>query len=195
MLEFATYGFENVTTKDIAAKAHVSEGSIFRYFKSKRDLLESAILPSVKEMIPQELNNVSRNLLKNQGSISFKDFLESFYKNRYQFVLQHYPALKIYFSQLLFDYESQKKFKKTTFKLESVDFIKVIKEMQKEGEIIQNVKPSAVVYEIIVQFVGSVIKLRFMYGNNPKVSKSIDLELKRIVNNIIKIYGGAKYND
>lgn len=190
IIEFSTYGFENVTTKDIAKKANVSEGSIFRYFKSKSDLLESAILPSVKEMIPQELNNVSRNLLKNQISLNFKNFLIKFYKNRYQFVLTHYPALKIYFAQLLFDYEGQKRFKRTVFKFESVYFLKLIKEMQRQGEISQDVKPNAIIYEIIVQFVGSIIKLRFMYGNSQKIYKNIDSELNRIVSNIIKIYGG-----
>lgn len=195
IIEFSTYGFENVTTKDIAKKANVSEGSIFRYFKSKSDLLESAILPSVKEMIPQELNNVSRNLLKNQISLNFKNFLIKFYKNRYQFVLTHYPALKIYFAQLLFDYEGQKRFKRTVFKFESVYFLKLIKEMQRQGEISQDVKPNAIIYEIIVQFVGSIIKLRFMYGNSQKIYKNIDSELNRIVSNIIKIYGGKKYNE
>lgn len=40
---FAHAGFHGVTTKDIAHHAKVSEGNIFRYFPSKRDLFVAAI--------------------------------------------------------------------------------------------------------------------------------------------------------
>jgi AcrR family transcriptional regulator len=40
---FARAGFSGVTTRDIALKANVSEGNIFRYFPHKRDLFVSAV--------------------------------------------------------------------------------------------------------------------------------------------------------
>jgi AcrR family transcriptional regulator len=40
---FARAGFNGVTTRDIAQNANVSEGNIFRYFPSKRDLFIAAI--------------------------------------------------------------------------------------------------------------------------------------------------------
>jgi AcrR family transcriptional regulator len=40
---FARSGFHGVTTRDIARSARVSEGNIFRYFPSKRDLFLAAI--------------------------------------------------------------------------------------------------------------------------------------------------------
>jgi len=40
---FARAGFNGVTTRDIAHSANVSEGNIFRYFPSKRDLFIAAI--------------------------------------------------------------------------------------------------------------------------------------------------------
>ena len=40
---FARAGFNGVTTRDIAQSADVSEGNIFRYFPSKRDLFIAAI--------------------------------------------------------------------------------------------------------------------------------------------------------
>ncbi len=38
MLEFATYGYENANTNKIAKNAHISVGSLFKYFESKEDL-------------------------------------------------------------------------------------------------------------------------------------------------------------
>lgn len=40
---FSRAGFNGITTKDIAHSANVSEGNIFRYFPSKRDLFIAAI--------------------------------------------------------------------------------------------------------------------------------------------------------
>jgi AcrR family transcriptional regulator len=40
---FSRAGFHGVTTKDIAHSANVSEGNIFRYFPSKRDLFLAAV--------------------------------------------------------------------------------------------------------------------------------------------------------
>lgn len=42
-LLFARSGFNGVTTRDIARSARVSEGNIFRYFPSKRDLFVAVI--------------------------------------------------------------------------------------------------------------------------------------------------------
>ena len=40
---FSRAGFNGITTRDIAHSANVSEGNIFRYFPSKRDLFIAAI--------------------------------------------------------------------------------------------------------------------------------------------------------
>jgi AcrR family transcriptional regulator len=40
---FARAGFNGVTTRDIAINANVSEGNLFRYFRSKRELFIAAI--------------------------------------------------------------------------------------------------------------------------------------------------------
>src|SRR5690349_16994674 len=40
---FADYGYYGVTTRDLARKAKVTEGSIYRLFRSKKELFEKAI--------------------------------------------------------------------------------------------------------------------------------------------------------
>ena len=40
---FADYGYYGVTTRDLARKAKVTEGSIYRLFRSKKELFESAL--------------------------------------------------------------------------------------------------------------------------------------------------------
>jgi AcrR family transcriptional regulator len=42
--EFADYGFENTSIQQIAKKAEISVGSVYKYFENKEELLISSIL-------------------------------------------------------------------------------------------------------------------------------------------------------
>ena len=47
---FSEKGYNAATTSEIAKEAAVSEGTIFRYYKSKKDLLEKMIVTSAKKI-------------------------------------------------------------------------------------------------------------------------------------------------
>lgn len=73
---FAQKGFNGATTKQIALEAGVAEGTIFRYFKTKKDILLSLVRPYIIESLadtlkesagkPDEvvLNLIAQNRLK-----------------------------------------------------------------------------------------------------------------------------------
>ena len=48
---FAEKGFANTSTKDIASKAGVAEGTIFKHFKTKDDLLKYLLLKFMNEVL------------------------------------------------------------------------------------------------------------------------------------------------
>jgi AcrR family transcriptional regulator len=48
---FADYGYFGVTTRDLAQKAKVTEGSIYRLFASKKDLFEAALKVAISRSI------------------------------------------------------------------------------------------------------------------------------------------------
>lgn len=182
--EFARSGYDNVTTKDIAKAAGVSEGAIFRYFKSKKELMDEAIMPAIKGMIPNQLNRVTDRFLKDH-ELKFRDFLDSFYQDRYRFVLANYEALKIYYSRMLFNLDEQEKFKEMIFEIESASFVRLVKYFQSSGEINESVDPRDVVFEIVEKFVASVLRIKIL---NAKQND----EKKRIINGVMKVYGREK---
>lgn len=69
---FLKKGYEGTTTKEIARVAGISEGTIFRYFKSKKDILlytvdilsKNAISDFLKELGPQSPKQKAKDLLK-----------------------------------------------------------------------------------------------------------------------------------
>jgi len=56
---FSSKGFSGATTKEIASMAGVAEGTIFRYFKTKKDILFSLIGPYVVQSLADTLDAVS----------------------------------------------------------------------------------------------------------------------------------------
>ena len=141
-------------------------------------------MPAIKGMIPNQLNRVTDRFLKDH-ELKFRDFLDSFYQDRYRFVLANYEALKIYYSRMLFNLDEQEKFKEMIFEIESASFVRLVKYFQSSGEINESVDPRDVVFEIVEKFVASVLRIKIL---NAKQND----EKKRIINGVMKVYGREK---
>lgn len=58
--EFSTFGFENASMRNIAAKANVTVGNLYRYFKSKEELNDYILKPT-KEKINKSIDKIISN--------------------------------------------------------------------------------------------------------------------------------------
>ncbi len=122
---FSEKGFESTKTKEIAEKAGIAEGTIFRYFPSKGAILEKMV-PLMIKVIQPKLEKPIRDILEEKKdstvdeilSVILLDRLSIMHKNRLFFksVLPEVvhrpkllkqlndslvPAIKMYVSQLL----------------------------------------------------------------------------------------------
>ncbi len=80
---FSKEGFSNANTDDIAKKAKLGKGTIFRYFKNKKILFCSAVdrgLNSLKDEIISEVEKVSDPLKKIEKIVG--SYLSFFEKNK-----------------------------------------------------------------------------------------------------------------
>lgn len=93
---FSKKGFHATTTAEIAHEAGVSEGTIYKYFKSKDDLLAKLLSPMLTE-------------IKNNFFVQLDDYhdltkLISFLvEDRIQFLLINFDFLKLFIQELLTD--------------------------------------------------------------------------------------------
>ncbi len=102
LLLFAEKGFSNTSTKDIAREAKVAEGTIFKHFGSKENLLYASILPilsqSLEALIPGDLKNDREKL----QSLSFSDFLHQVLPERIDFAGNNLKLWKIFLTEYLY---------------------------------------------------------------------------------------------
>lgn len=101
---FSKYGYNAVSTANIAKEAKVSEAVIFKYFKNKRGLLLSIITPVIEQCIPQYENVFAENL-NNVNHRSLRELVHFVINDRFNFFNQNKEIINILLSQILIDDE------------------------------------------------------------------------------------------
>jgi len=99
---FSEKGFANTSTKEIAAKANVAEGTIFKHYKTKDNLLLNILLKFIKVLIPVMKKDIAKKLSA-QAFESVDDFIRYFIKNRIDFVIANQEILRIFVKELMYN--------------------------------------------------------------------------------------------
>ncbi|MCG6168572.1 TetR/AcrR family transcriptional regulator [Leptospira sp. FAT2] len=91
---FAQKGFSAATTVEIAKKAGVAEGLIFKHFKSKKELLLRLAMPIMEGFIaPITLRRL--NVIFSQEFSSLEQFLNAVFEERIAFIAKNRNLLRI----------------------------------------------------------------------------------------------------
>lgn len=102
---FAEKGFHASSTAEIAKEAGVAEGTIFRHYKSKKDILIAAVAPMVvKSAAPFLLKDV-RTILQPQKEQPLGEVFTSLYKNRLALLEANRDHARILFQEAFFHEE------------------------------------------------------------------------------------------
>ena len=99
---FSEKGFANTSTKEIANKANVAEGTIFRHYKTKDNLLLNILLKFMKFLVPMVKKDVTSKL-DNQKFENVEDFLRFFLMDRIDFVKKNHDIFRIFVKELIYN--------------------------------------------------------------------------------------------
>ena len=91
---FAEKGFDRTTTAEIAREAGISEGTIYRHFKSKKELLMECVIPVLQKIIDLTEDYYPRE--NNLRALTI-DLLEM----RLQLFREHHQTFRIIFRELM----------------------------------------------------------------------------------------------
>lgn len=106
---FTEKGYSASSTSEIASKAGVAEGTIFRHYKTKKELLFSIVSPIVARLVAPFVLKDFVKVLEAEYS-DYESFLRAVYKNRAEFVRRHLPALRIMLQEIPFHPELREPF-------------------------------------------------------------------------------------
>ncbi|KRL04462.1 TetR/AcrR family transcriptional regulator [Liquorilactobacillus oeni] len=102
LLLFSKNGFDRTSTKEIAEKAQVSEGTVYKQFKTKEGILAAILKPFVKSVIPSAAAEFITALSQANYPL-LEEFLTQVVQNRMEFAIENKLQLKIFAQEVLHD--------------------------------------------------------------------------------------------
>lgn len=97
---FAEKGFANTSTKEIAERAGVAEGTVYRRYKTKDDLLLAVLRPLVTDVMPDLMKEFSEQVI-NRPYVTRREFLSVMIRDRLDFLHDNWQVVKVMLSEMM----------------------------------------------------------------------------------------------
>ncbi|MEC2345712.1 TetR/AcrR family transcriptional regulator [Paenibacillus barengoltzii] len=132
---FAEKGYAATSTSEIAQKAGVAEGTIFRHYKTKKDLLLSIAGPIVIKLVaPFLLRDFAKTI--DMPYERAEDFFRALAKDRFKFVREHMRIIKILIQEVPFQPELLEQVKSLASEIVFERLKRVVLHFQEQGQLV-----------------------------------------------------------
>lgn len=132
---FAEKGYAATSTSEIAKKAGVAEGTIFRHYKTKKDLLLAIVTPTLlKSVAPFLAKEFVKEVFESQYE-SYEDFIRALLKNRYEFMKKYLPAIRVFWQEIAFHAEIKEQLQRIFTAHVYQKFKRIVEYFQENGEL------------------------------------------------------------
>lgn len=172
---FAEKGYANTSTAEIAKLAEVAEGTIFKHYGTKDNLLLSIIVPYLKDFFPAMADEVFKEIMSQEIS-TFEGFFKALFKNRIEFIQENKEIFQVVIKEIMYKEDLKNELLPHFFANISGRLIKTIELFKDRGELID--LPSERILKMLVTFIGGFFVSRFVLLPNYIVS---DEEVEDVV--------------
>ncbi|GGP09076.1 TetR/AcrR family transcriptional regulator [Oceanobacillus neutriphilus] len=157
---FAEKGYAGTSTSEIANKAEVAEGTIFKHFKSKKGLLLAIVSPMMVKLVAPMIKN-DLNKVLDQEYEYIQDFIRAMIENRKEYIQNNLPMLKILVQEIPFHPELKEQFIEYIGK-DIFDRLKeIIKYYQDKGQLVD--MKAEVIMRTVATSILSYIVARYVF--------------------------------
>ncbi|MBW7473592.1 TetR/AcrR family transcriptional regulator [Paenibacillus oenotherae] len=183
---FAEKGYAASSTSEIAQRAGVAEGTIFRHYKTKKDLLLSIVAPVMAKLIaPFVLRDFSKVL--DAEFESYESFLRALIDNRIEFLKRHMNVLRIMIQEIPFHSELQQQFQNVVLAQVLERLGKIVSKFQAEGHLIA--LPPETIIRLTASTVMGYVFIRTFYGEREGAIWDDEFERQATIDFIIRGLG------
>lgn len=97
---FSDKGYSAATTSEIAKEAGVAEGTIFRYFKTKKDILTKVMVKMVTVMGEKIMTKRLNEIFENSKHLSERELLKYLLKDRLSIAFKYFDMVKVVLTEI-----------------------------------------------------------------------------------------------
>lgn len=171
---FAEKGYSNTSTAEIAKMAEVAEGTIFKHYGTKENLLLSLLVPFIKDFFPSMADELVEELMNDKTS--FEDFMRNLLKNRTAFFVENREVFQIFIKELIYKESLKTDLLPYIIENGATRLTKVIETFQERGELID--KPADFILKTLSTVISGFFISRFVLLNRLDIS---DEEIDEVV--------------
>ncbi|MCM3747748.1 TetR/AcrR family transcriptional regulator [Paenibacillus pasadenensis] len=180
---FAGKGYASASTSEIAAMAGVAEGTIFRHYKTKKELLLTIVRPAMIKLLAPFMLKEFKDVLSSSYS-SYGDFLRALAANRIQFLDRNKRLVRILIQELPFHPELQQQFREHVFSRVIAQAEAIVIRFQQQGEIIP--LPPATVLRLSASSLLGYAAARYIAQESASTKWNDERELSATIDFIVK---------
>ncbi|WP_127493544.1 TetR/AcrR family transcriptional regulator [Paenibacillus glycanilyticus] len=180
---FAEKGFAGSSTSEIAQRAGVAEGTIFRHYKTKKELLVSIVAPVMAKLVAPFVMREFYKVLDSRYD-SYDQMLRAILENRLAFLEKHINVLKIFIQEIPFHPELQEQFEKLILAKVFEKVTPNILRFQEEGTLV-NWSPYTIIRLTVSSLIGYTA-IRMIYGKREGSSWNDEQEREATIAFIMK---------
>jgi AcrR family transcriptional regulator len=182
---FAEKGYASTSTSQIAKKAGVAEGTIFRHYKTKKDLLLSIVSPTMAKLIaPFVIRDINKVL--DAKYERYEDFLKAMILNRQEFLKDNMSVFKILIQEIPFHEELKEQFKEHIAQKIFEKFTALVDHYKEKGQIIDLPSPTVVRFSATSIFGLLLVRYVFLPEEDWDDEKEIDMTVQMILHGVGK---------
>ena len=154
---FATQGFNQTSTRQIAQKAGVAEGTVYKQFKTKQAILTAILTPIRELVIPQVAVDFAQNVLTRQYP-ELSDLVHEIFLNRLELVDNNRNFARLMYGSFLEQPHLRQE-------VVATPFIEVFEYYQKQGKIREGLTMESIVQLMISTILGYTTRM-ILFGQH-----------------------------
>lgn len=158
---FSEKGFAAASTNEIAKRAGVAEGTIFRHYKTKKDLLISIVLPVISKLaVPLLAEKFVKEVFQNGDYEDLEGLIRKLMKSRFEFMKKNAPLIKIVLQEMAYHTEIQENFKEVFIEKVYPNFVKAVEHLREKEKLADF--PAETILRLTISSIIGLLITRFM---------------------------------
>lgn len=134
---FSEKGFAATTTSEVAKEAEVAEGTIFRYFPRKTDLMKAVVILSIEKFGESVAIKPLRDILEDSEGKTLHTIFKEMATQRLELAEKHKDLIKIIWHEMAFNQEINSAIKNHIGRKARAMLMDFFEELKRQGKVKQ----------------------------------------------------------
>lgn len=179
---FLEKGYSATTTNEIAHAAGVAEGTIFRHFKTKKDILLATIIPLMQNLVGPGVSGSLQELLVENEDLPLEEVFLIIMEDRQKHVQRILPLLRVIWVESNYHPELKEALMNEVILPSKKFFLRFIEQRQERGELRQDMDSWVLARSLVGVFAFYLISLSLFPDTGEKQQN------REAIKGIIQIY-------